>query len=96
MMCYNIKKGIIMENLDIYKFIEEFELNKNNFLEFITTLCNYFSERFKVRKCDIRIINLEANEKYGGYIPPSRFGCALRKHKNLDAQEEWLTFQYNF
>ena len=56
---------------NIYERIENFELNEGNCLEFVRLLCNYFSQKFKVPNCPIKLSKSE--------IPPARYNLQVKK-----------------
>lgn len=55
----------------IYDFIENFQLNEENFLVFVQTLAQYFSQKMCVRVCPIEIQSLGSSEKCLGKNPPA-------------------------
>ena len=80
-----------MEEFNIYKYIEEIELDKDNFLEFVTTLCNYFSKRFGVRPCAlINVIEINGTSLVKTYVPPARFSWRCTTHKDEKTGKVWF------
>lgn len=62
---------------DVFKYIEGFELSKDSFLNFVTTLCDYFSEKFDVRRCPVKIM-----KQYKEGLPPARHGYRVKLHED--------------
>lgn len=89
-----------MEEFNIYKYIEEIELNKDNFLEFVTTVCGYFSKRFGVRECPVRLAKIEGLDYQGGYIPPAQVVGSILRYRSHRIGEERieldLTIEFSY
>lgn len=58
---------------NIYKYIENYDLTQENFLDFVTTLSDYFSQKFKVRKCLIEIDKLDLSSPIKNTIAPAQY-----------------------
>lgn len=72
----------------IYDFIENFQLNEENFLVFVQTIAQYFSDKFNVRTCQIKISQLPPSETCGGHVPPARYGYRVKKNFDKLAEKE--------
>ena len=80
-----------MGNKNIYSYIENFKLTSENFLEFVSTLCEYFSQKFGVRNCPIKIRELEPTDSCVGKAPPAKYGSKVKI--NIDKKNGKETYE---
>lgn len=62
-----------MNEINIYNYIENYNLHEETFFNFVTHLCKYFSSKFGVRECPIKIQELKPNAAVFGKIPPAEY-----------------------
>ena len=70
-----------MKKENIFSFIENYALNESNFLNFVVTLCEYFSGKFGVRKCRVEVCEIDPSDAAQGKTPPAVCGGEVVIHK---------------
>ena len=75
-----------MKNNNIYEYIESFQLNEENFLEFVQTIGQYFSQNLCVNDCPIEVQLLGSSEKCMGKNPPA----CHKYNEEKDIEGNWV------